>query len=386
MDSPITDNRSLLALRDQIDSLDNQLLELLATRMRVVSQVAEYKRAHGLQVLDVQRERELLERRRVTAERLNLPGTVVESIYRLIMLASRDRQTTLHVLPPTDADTRTVAIIGGAGPMGKVLERILVQAGQRVLVADLETSVTPRAAAQQADVVVICVPIDVTEKVIRELGPHVRPDGLLMDVTSIKQEPIAWMLASTQASVVGTHPLFGPSVHLLQGQRVVVCPARGEVWHQWVLRTLAASGLVVTEATPEQHDRAMAMVQVLTHFQTQVLGFAMTRLGIGIEESLRFTSPAYLLELYAAARHFTQSPQLYGPIEMRNPMGARVTQVFCDAANALKEILDNHDQAKFNAMFDEVRRFFGSFTEEAQEQSGFLIDRLVERSLGTIGS
>ena len=37
------------------------------------------------------------------------------------------------------------------------------------------------------------------------------------------------------------------------------------------------------------------------------------------------------------------------------------------------------DQAAFEAMFDEVRAFFGSFTAEALDQSSFLIDRLVER-------
>ena len=44
---------------------------------------------------------------------------------------------------------------------------------------------------------------------------------------------------------------------------------------------LAARGLAVTEATPEQHDRAMSVVQVLTHFQTQVLGLTLAASGGG---------------------------------------------------------------------------------------------------------
>ena len=53
-----------------------------------------------------------------------------------------------------------------------------------------------------------------------------RRGGLLMDVTSIKEAPVKAMLESTKASVVGTHPMFGPSVHSLQGQRVVLCLER----------------------------------------------------------------------------------------------------------------------------------------------------------------
>ena len=36
----------------------------------------------------------------------------------------------------------------------------------------------------------------------------------------------------------------------------------------------------------------------------------------------------------------------------------------------------------FDQVFADVRSFFGAFTEEALEQSGFLIDRLVELSAG----
>ena len=43
---------------------------------------------------------------------------------------------------------------------------------------------------------VISVPIDVTEQVIREVGPRLRPESLLMDVTSVKSEPMRAMLAS----------------------------------------------------------------------------------------------------------------------------------------------------------------------------------------------
>ena len=201
-----------------------------------------------------------------------------------------------------------------------------------------------------------------------------------MDVTSIKSAPVRAMLEATRASVVGTHPMFGPSVHTLQGQRVVLCRARGDRWADWVAHTLAARGLVITETTPEQHDRAMSVVQVLTHFQTQVLGLTLARLGIPLAETMPFTSPAYLLELYVAARHFAQDPALYGPIEMRNPRTADVTAAFGAAVQDLAGILAAGDQAAFTRLFEDVRGFFGDFTAEALVQSSFLIDRIVERT------
>jgi prephenate dehydrogenase len=227
---------------------------------------------------------------------------------------------------------------------------------------------------------VIAVPIDDTDEVIRSVGPAVRPDGLLMDITSIKEAPMSAMLAATSASVVGTHPMFGPGVHSLQGQRIVLCRGRGDRWADWLQQTLSSRGLVVSEATPAHHDRAMAIVQVLTHFQTQVLGVTLARLGMPLAATLEFTSPAYLLELFVAARHFAQDPGLYGPIEMRNPATSEVTAAFQAAAGDLATVLADGDRAAFSALFEEVRQFFGAFTEDALEQSSFLIDRIVERA------
>jgi chorismate mutase/prephenate dehydrogenase len=355
--------------------------------MALVGEVAAYKRAHGLRVRDPARERELLADRVRRAAALGLPADEMESVFRVLLRASRDRQSALGAEVPADAAPRTVAVVGGRGGIGRVMVRLFEDLGHRVLVADLETDLAPGDAAAAADVTVVSVPIDVTEAVVAEIGPRVRPEAVLVDVTSVKAGPVAAMLAATArsgAGVVGTHPMFGPGVHTLQGQRVVLCRGRGDAWYDWAAAAFTARGLAVTETTAERHDRAMAVVQVLTHFQTQVYGLALARLepalGMSLDETLALTSPAYLLELFVAARHFAQSPALYGPIEMRNPRTGEVTAAFRAAAEEVAGVLEAGDRVGFEALFAEVRAFFGGFAAEAVEQSSYLIDRVVERS------
>ena len=371
--------RPLPVLRAMVDVLDRDLLQIVVRRMALVGEIAAYKRQHGLRIRDVQREREILEDRCDRAESMGLPRGEIESVFRVLMRASREHQASLRAELPYETEARTVAVIGGHGRLGAVMVRMFGDLGHQVIVADVDTPLGAGDAASVADVVIVSVPIDATEDVIRVVGPRVREDALLMDVTSIKEAPVAAMREATRASVVGTHPLFGPNVHSLQGQRVVVCRARGEEWATWVVRMFQARGLSVQETSPAHHDRMMAVVQVLTHFQTQVLGLTLARLGTSLEDTLRFTSPAYLMELYVTARHFDQSPELYGPIEMRNPATAHVTSAFGAAAAEVAGILAAADRDRFRALFEEVREFFGPFTHEALEQSSFLIDRLVER-------
>ncbi|MES2524439.1 MAG: bifunctional chorismate mutase/prephenate dehydrogenase [Gemmatimonadota bacterium] len=376
----MTDPRPLPVVRGMIDALDRELLQIMAQRMVLVAEVAAYKRAHGIRIRDAERERTLIEDRRSRADALGLPVGEIESIFRVLMRSSRDHQAALRAEIPLDESPRTVAIVGGEGQIGALFARLFSELGHRVLIADVATALRPVDAAREADVVVVSVPIESTVDVIRQVGPHVPAHGLLMDVTSIKEAPVAAMLESTAASVVGTHPMFGPGVHSVQGQRVVLCRARGAEWAEWVRHTLEARGLTITETSALQHDRAMSIVQVLTHFQTQTLGLTLARLGMPLEETLTFTSPAYLLELFVTARHFAQDPRLYGSIEMRNPGTGAVTTAFGNAAREIADTLATGDQDAFDRMFDEVRAFFGSFTDEAVEQSSFLIDRIVERA------
>jgi len=371
--------RSLPVLRAMIDAVDHEILQLLSRRNGLVAEVASYKREHRVGIRDAQREREIIADRRDRSTPLGLQPEVIESIYRLVLWASRDRQAALKAQVPPDVEPRTVAVIGGRGGMGALMASMFADLGHAVMIADVDTDLTPEDAAKAADVVVISVPIDVTVDVIRRLGPLVREDALLMDVTSTKREPLEAMLDASSASVLGTHPLFGPSVHSLQGQRLVLVPGRGDEWLDWGRQMFAARGLNILETTAERHDRAMGVVQVLTHFSTEVMGRTMATLGVDIQETLEFTSPVYLMELLMTARHFAQSPDLYASIQMSNPETERVTRSFIETARTLASTVAKGDREAFRRMFSDTHDFFGDFTDRALEQSSFLIDRLVER-------
>ena len=194
--------RPLPVLRAMIDSLDRDILQIVAKRMALVGEVAAYKRLNRLKVRDATREREILADRVSRAEELGLPRGEMESIFRLLLRASRDHQATLRAEVPMDVEARTIAVIGGHGQIGKILGRLFGDLGHRVLISDVNTSLSATDAAAAADVTIISVPIDVTESVIRAVGPHVPPHGLLMDVTSVKEAPVSAMLASTSASVL----------------------------------------------------------------------------------------------------------------------------------------------------------------------------------------
>ena len=326
--SPNQVPEALLPLRNKIDDIDHKILALLAERNSVVELVAEVKKTTGFGIRDFIRESALLEDRGSVANSIGLRSEVIESLFRVILWASRDRQASLGAEMPKKMEPKQIAIIGGNGGMGQVLQKLFEDFGHTVVCADLNTKITNIEAAQHADVVVISVPIAATTEVIKEVGPHCKPNALLLDVTSTKTEPLNAMLENFNGSVIGTHPLFGPSVHSLQGQRIaLVCGRDLNEWEDWLCSIFKARGLSVLVTTAQEHDRAMGIVQVLTHQTTEVLGRTIEKLDVDVQKTLEFTSPIYLMELLMTARHFAQSSELYASIQMNNPETGKILQV-----------------------------------------------------------
>ena len=372
----------LLELRDQIDAIDADLLTTLSRRTELVAQVARVKKRYRVPIRDRTREAEILKDRRARSATLGLPHQVIENLYRVLLTASREYQADLGTEIPTELETQTIAIIGGHGGMGQLFKRLFESVGQEVLLSDQETSLTPEDAASRADAIMISVPIRATTEVIRKVGPCCREDSLLFDVTSTKVQPIHEMIRSSRCDVLGTHPMFGPSVNTLQEQRVVLVHGRireNSPWPNWLESCFRARGMRVLESTAEEHDRSMGIVQVLTHLSTQVLGLAMARLGVPITQTMQFASPVYLIGLIMTARHFCQSSELYGAIHMANPNQPEVAEAFATSLADWLQAVKDQDQSEFDRLFAETDEFFGDFSSEALRQSSHLIDRLVER-------
>ena len=104
-------------------------------------------------------------------------------------------------------DFSRIGIIGGNGKTGSWLARMLENRGIEVLIASRSTPLQPVDMARECKVVVISVPIVNTVQVIKEIGPQVPREGLLMDLTSVKKGPIEAMMKYSEAQVVGIHPL-----------------------------------------------------------------------------------------------------------------------------------------------------------------------------------
>ncbi len=93
--------------------------------------------------------------------------------------------------------------------------------------------------------VIVSVPIHVTEQIIAKLPP-LPEDCILVDLASVKNGPLQAMLAAHTGPVLGLHPMFGPDSGSPAKQVVVYCDGRQPEAYQWFPEQIQVWGHVCT--------------------------------------------------------------------------------------------------------------------------------------------
>ncbi len=189
-------------------------------------------------------------------------------------------------------------------------------------------------------IVVLAAPVRALKSLAEAIAPHVHPRALVIDVGSVKMKPAQWLLDALPKSVyiLCTQPLFGPQsarkgIHDLE---IVVCPVRvrrlGPI-ERFFKETL---DLKVSFATPEQHDKALAAVQGLTHLIAKVLS--------GLEPLPKVhTTRSYDLMMQGVGLVQGDSDELFLSIERDNPFAAEIRKRFFHEIDQLRGRLEAHE-------------------------------------------
>ena len=364
----------LAELRAQIDSLDEELLQLLAKRLNVVHKIGEVKLQHGLPIYVPQRESEMLQKKREAATQLGLSPNLIEDILRRIMRESyvSENQFGFKTVNP---QIRKIVIVGGRGKLGSLFGRYLSGSGYNVV--SLEQNDWPQAAQilQDADVVIVSVPIANTLEVIAQLKPYLTENMLLADLTSVKRAPLEKMLEVHHGPVVGLHPMFGPDVASMAKQIVACCDGRFSERYQWLLQQIQMWGVKIYHVDATEHDHHMTYIQALRHFSTFVYGLYLSQQSVDLEKLLALSSPIYRLELAMVGRLFAQDAALYADIIADKPENLAVIEHLKNSYETGFAFFKNKDKAGFIAQFNQIRDWFGDYCDQFLRESSQLLQQ-----------
>lgn len=185
------------------------------------------------------------------------------------------------------------------------------------------------ALLSQSDLIVVSVPLDVFESVLRDLRPRLTRQHLVMDVCSVKEVPCRVMDEVLGDSIghVGCHPLFGPlSIARAEPLRTVICPSLHHPAVAQTARALFASvGSEVADQDPASHDRLMASTHAMAFFIARGL------LDLGVGTDLRWAPPSFAALAASIAAVRADAGHLFNAIQRQNPYAAAARRQFIEA-------------------------------------------------------
>lgn len=242
-------------------------------------------------------------------------------------------------------------------------------------------------SVKEADIVIFSVPIWYMEDTIKEVIPHMKKWSLAVDVCSIKGFPSKTMkeYAPEGVLVLPTHPMFGPYVSSIAGQIFVLTPEKKvkiDKRYIFLKSFLEWEWAKVIEASPLEHDKMMAVVQWLTHFDMFVLWETIKRLWIDIHKSMDFVSPIYKIMISSVARYMNQNPKLYGDIQMYNTEVLEVHKVFMEATDDFNRFVRDKDEDSFVNTIKDTSEYFWENALKGQKYTDkiiYLISKQIER-------
>ena len=270
-----------------------------------------------------------------------------------------------------------VGIIGGTDGLGKTLiyyfrdEFEVYITGTdhnkgRKVAEDLKVKYIESNAglANISDILIVAVPMQFTTDVIREVAPFMKSGTLMVDVTSVKEDPSKTMAEALPDNVeyIPTHPVFGPRTTRLDNQVIVLTADKKGEWYPKVYDYLAGKNMRIIETTAEKHDYMMSIVQVLTHFSFISTASAIEKLKVDLSESEDYESPIYNLMIDMIARIVAQNPYLTYNIQSMNNNGPKIRNTFADAVVELRDVINNKDEDEFVEIAIKATKHMGDIT------------------------
>lgn len=261
------------------------------------------------------------------------------------------------------------AIIG-AGKMGTWFTKFFLEEGYSVIVSDkdrgkllkienefpVETADAP-ASVKNADIILVCVPIDDFEDVIKEIRSNVGSGQVIMDICSIKEPPVKIMHKHIKRGIVlGMHPVFGPGSTSVKNKNFILTPTSPEerklaedfkVW-------LEGKEAHVSIMSPRKHDELMSIVLGLPHF----IGLVACDILLDqstLSETRRVAGASYKMLLTLAEAVASEKADFYADLQLNLPSSEQIESLFIAKSEEWLKVIKNKNRLALISKIEDLK-------------------------------
>jgi prephenate dehydrogenase len=198
-----------------------------------------------------------------------------------------------------------------------------------------------------ADQVLICVSINAFEEVVKAISPALNEGQVVMDICSIKENPVKTMHQYIKEGVVlGTHPVFGPGSNGVKHKAYILTPtnAKEQEFAEKFKKWLEQEEAHVFVMSPQKHDQLMSVVLGLPHFLGLVACETLLEQK-NLAETKKVAGTTYRMLFTLAEATALETPDLYASLQMNLPELGKIEDLFMAKAQEWLSLIKKKDTA-----------------------------------------
>lgn len=344
-------------IRNGIEEIDLQILELCKRRLDLAKEVGRNKVESNTAVRNLDVERKVIDRYRGFALENGMNPVYAESICKTLMQESIEAQA---ALPRKASVLKHIAIIGGNGKMGRWLADLFRQSGHRVDIIDPSSGNGLTVDdAKWADTVIVSIPISRTAAMLRKLDEVCRDDALIFDISSLKS-PFIDVLKDMGArrKVCSIHPMFGPSAGSMYDRNMIVCDCGSGEAIDEAIGLIGNHGANMRIMHVDDHDRYMSYVLGLSHAVNIAFFTVLERSGIPFDDMRSVASTTFSKLMDTNESVALEDPYLYYEIQHMNANRESMLNEFNESVEDVVDAALSDDPQAFKELMDRGREYF----------------------------
>ncbi|MEM4946072.1 MAG: prephenate dehydratase [Archaeoglobaceae archaeon] len=245
-------------------------------------------------------------------------------------------------------------LIYGVGDLGTLLKDFFYSKGYYVKGYDVDQMKRETNSISEFDVIFVCTPMGEIRNALAHIRSEAKKNALLVDVASVKSVSIS-EFEKSGFDFLSIHPMFGKDSDMALAN-IIVIHESGREEEKIILNEFIKSGALITKMNAEEHDKAMAKIQGLTHFL--LLAFA------DLSEGVSYGTQIYNILRKLSARFLAQNWEMCYLIQKN---AEKDREEFVSKILALNEAIK--DKEKFRRIFLKLRE-----KSESAENSELLLE------------
>ena len=221
-------------------------------------------------------------------------------------------------------------------------------------------------AIQNADIVVLAVPVGAIADALISIAPYVKDNMIITDVGSVKSQVVdaaKLALGDKFRQFVPGHPIAGTEksgpaaafAELYQGHRVVLTPTEqtDEVAIKKVRNMWKAAGAEVSIMTAEHHDDVLAATSHLPHLLAFNLVDMLAEEGGDVAEVLRYAAGGFR----DFSRIASSDPEMWRDISLTNSTAIlSLLKKYQHQMSLLQQAIEQQDADYLIAVFERAKQ------------------------------